>query len=110
MIHEADKSLKSKWRWRFDQLPIEAKLQLHGALMDLRSDALVRAQHCWSKHKAPMALYWKVIGVYSGHLARAIKVSPLDVVKAKHGEEEKLLEATKEQNKALDTLIKKLGK
>jgi hypothetical protein len=27
-----------------------------------------------SEHKAPMALYWKVGGVYAGHLARSIKL------------------------------------
>lgn len=49
---------------------------LHIALLALREDALKRAQYCWEKHKAPMALYWKVIGVYSGHLARSLDDTP----------------------------------
>jgi hypothetical protein len=43
--------------------------------MDLREDALKRAEYCWRKHKAPMALYWKVVGVYAGHLARVMRRS-----------------------------------
>lgn len=27
----------------------------------------------WGRHKAPMALYWKVVGVYAGHIARALR-------------------------------------
>ena len=72
MIHDADKTLKSQWLRRFQCLPPEAKFQLKRALQDLREDALKRAEHSWRKHKAPMALYWKVVGVYAGHLARAI--------------------------------------
>lgn len=73
MIHQADNDLKKTWQGIFDALPVGSKLALKAALMALREDALARANHCWAKHKAPMALYWKVVGVYSGHLARAIK-------------------------------------
>ena len=73
MIHEADKTLKEKWLVRFNTLPPDSKLQLKYALQDLHEDALKRAEYCWKKHKAPMALYWKVVGVYAGHLQRAIK-------------------------------------
>jgi hypothetical protein len=72
MIHASDKELKSLWGERFDNLPSDAKAALKLALMDLRTDALKRAQFMWSRHKAPMALYWKCIGVYAGHLARSI--------------------------------------
>ena len=72
MLREADKTLKAKWLMRFSQLPESARIALKAALMDLREDALTRAQVQWKRHKAPMALYWKVVGVYSGHLARAI--------------------------------------
>ena len=75
MIHKADKELKQIWQGRFNALPDDSKKALKSALIDLRKDALNRANHCWKKHKAPMALYWKVIGVYSGHLARAINVT-----------------------------------
>lgn len=72
MIHEADKALKQKWRARFASLSVDARRELREALMDLRADALSRAQEQWRRHKAPMALYWKVVGVYAGHLARAV--------------------------------------
>ena len=73
MIHKADKELKRLWAERFQQLPTASKYALKEALLDLRKDALERSKYCWEKHKAPMALYWKVVGVYAGHLARAIK-------------------------------------
>jgi len=73
MIRQADKTLKDRWLDRFRQLPPEAREALRGALMDLRRDALDRAQHQWAKNKAPMAFYWKVVGVYAGHIARALR-------------------------------------
>jgi len=42
-------------------------------LLDIQGDARARADKCWDAHKGPMALYWKCIGVYSGHIARALK-------------------------------------
>lgn len=73
MIHQADKDLKENWLFMFNSLPVDSRRALKMALNALRKDALIRAEYCWKRHKAPMALYWKVIGVYSGHLARAIK-------------------------------------
>lgn len=73
MIHEADRTLREAWSERFAALPAPAREALRLALVDLRSDALARAEHCWGRHKAPMALYWKVVGVYAGHLARALR-------------------------------------
>jgi hypothetical protein len=49
-------------------------------LFAIRDDARGRAEQCWRKHKAPMAVYWKVVGVISNHLARALAPSP------QHGE------------------------
>lgn len=72
MIHQADRDLKSTWAARFAALPPEARQALRACLSDLRVDALQRAELCWTRHKAPMALYWKCLGVYAGHLARAI--------------------------------------
>ncbi len=74
MIHKSDKELKQQWLERFDTLPGEAKFALKSALNDLHESALEKSKHCWAKHKAPMALYWKVVGVYAGHLSRAIKI------------------------------------
>jgi len=76
MIHEADKELKAVWRDRFSALPADSRAALRDALLALRRDALARAQLQWQRHKAPMALYWKVVGVYAGHLARALKSYP----------------------------------
>lgn len=72
MIHEADKTLKAAWAETFNVLDVAQRTALRVALLDLRKDALKRADHSWKRHKAPMALYWKVVGVYAGHLARAI--------------------------------------
>ena len=73
MIREADRQLKARWERRFRALSPAARDALRGALLDLRADALRRAQTSWERHKAPMAAYWKVVGVYAGHLARALR-------------------------------------
>ncbi len=72
MIRKADRDLKTAWRTRFAALPAPAHTALKAALLDLRADALQRAEIQWRSHKAPMALYWKIVGVYAGHLARAL--------------------------------------
>ena len=41
-------------------------------LRDLRSDPLIRAEVQWRRHKAPMARYWKAVGVCAGHITRVI--------------------------------------
>ena len=73
MIRKADADLKARWGQRFADLPPEARTALRLALLDLRRDALARANHQWAKHKAPMAYYWKVVGVYAGHLSRSLR-------------------------------------
>ena len=72
-IRRGDAELKATWGARFAALPRPAQEALRAALLDLRRDALRRAELQWRRHKAPMALYWKVVGVYAGHLARAIR-------------------------------------
>ena len=72
MIHEADRCLKTEWAETFNALPSDSKKALKSALQALRLSALAKSQYCWKKHKAPLALYWKVVGVYAGHLSRAI--------------------------------------
>lgn len=52
--------------------PPEARALLADLLRDLSRDARERAAKSWRTHKAPMALYWKCVAVYAGHLARAI--------------------------------------
>jgi len=75
MIRQADRELKDKWAKMFDGLDNASKATLKTCLLTLREDALWRANQCWKKHKAPMALYWKVVGVYAGHLARSIRIN-----------------------------------
>ena len=72
-IQRADRALKAAWRTRFHALPPCAREALRLCLLDLRADALARAELQWRRHKAPMACYWKVVGVYAGHLARALR-------------------------------------
>ncbi len=72
-IHRADSDLKKAWRSTFAALPPEARQALRTALLDLRADAIARAELQWRRHKAPMACYWRAVGVYAGHLARALR-------------------------------------
>ena len=73
MIHSADRQLKETWGEIFSSLPKDSRSALREALIALRIDALARAQLQWQRHKAPMAFYWKVVGVYAGHIARCLK-------------------------------------
>lgn len=57
---------------RLAGLPPEAKEALRALLLDIRVDAAERAQICWRRHKAPMAVYWKAVSVYAGHIVRAL--------------------------------------
>lgn len=54
-------------------MPPEAREWLILFLEDLRRDARERAAKAWKAHKAPMALYAKLIQVYSGHLIRVLR-------------------------------------
>lgn len=58
---------------RIQALEPEAREALRLVLLDLRDDARDRASEAWARHKAPMACYWKAVGVYANHLARALK-------------------------------------
>ena len=49
------------------------KAALRAVLLDIQADARVRAEKCWRTHKAPMAVYWKAVGVYAGHIARVLR-------------------------------------
>jgi hypothetical protein len=60
-------------------LPPEARQALAVMLLDLSRNARERAEESWSRNKAPMAFYWKVVSVYAGHLhrfARPVSKSP----------------------------------
>ena len=75
-IHSADRLLRQLWADRFANLPPGAREALAGALVDLRRDARKRAELQWRRNKAPMAFYWRVVAVYAGHLARALRTEP----------------------------------
>ncbi len=53
-------------------LPPECRAALRATLLDLKADARERADKCWFKHKGPMAVYWKAVSVYAGHIARVL--------------------------------------
>lgn len=55
------------------ELPQAAKDALRAVLLGIRKDAQVRAETCWKRHKAPMAVYWKAVAVYAGHLSRVCR-------------------------------------
>jgi len=54
-------------------LPPDVRRSLAALLHDLSLDARERAQQSWARNKAPMAVYWKVVSVYAGHLYRLIR-------------------------------------
>lgn len=58
---------------KLKRLPAPVRETLVTVLMEIRKDAHTNAEKCWRKHKAPMAAYWKVVAVYAGHIARAIR-------------------------------------
>ena len=73
MIHKAHHALLARWRIRFDALPDDARAALRSALLDLRSDCAVKAEYMWRKRKGIMAVYYRTISVYAGHLARTVR-------------------------------------
>lgn len=65
--------LKLESARRIMELPAEPRAALRALLLDLGRDANERASVCWRKHKAPMAMYWKAVAVYSRHIARLLR-------------------------------------
>lgn len=60
------------------------RIYLKAGLDDLRRDAKTRADKAWSTGKAPMALYWKCLAVYAGHISRLIR--PASITQARKAE------------------------
>lgn len=56
-------------------LPLATREALAAVLAELTTDARERAEKCWRTHKGPMALYWKCVAVYAGHIRRALLAS-----------------------------------
>lgn len=50
-----------------------AKAALRAVLLELRDDCRQRAEKHWRASKAPMAAYFKAVGVYANHTARVLK-------------------------------------
>ncbi|BAV66651.1 MULTISPECIES: hypothetical protein [Sphingomonadaceae] len=57
---------------RLRALSPEARLALLSVLLDIQSEARLRAERSWQSRKPPVAAYWAACGVYAGHIARAI--------------------------------------
>lgn len=63
---------------RFSEWMTEGTAQMMALfLRELSQDARDRATACWKSHKAPMALYWKVVAVYARHLAHICRAVQL---------------------------------
>lgn len=56
-------------------LPQEQRRALAALLRDLGADADTRAEKAWRTRKGPMAAYWRAVGVYARHIARALAPS-----------------------------------
>lgn len=54
-------------------MPDEARTWLIAFLYDIRKDAQVKAVKAWESYKAPTAMYWRIIAVYSGHIAKVLR-------------------------------------
>ena len=61
---------------KLQALDPEAREALYEVLMELHDDGLRRVDKAWSEHKGPMAVYWRGVGVYAQHIARAIRWKP----------------------------------
>ena len=57
---------------RLRALDAPVRHSLRELFLEIQADARVKADKCWRKHKWPMAVYWKGVAVYTGHIARAI--------------------------------------
>ena len=55
------------------ELTSDERERVRRVLLAIRDDARERADLAWRKHKAPMAVYWKAVAVYAGHIARVLR-------------------------------------
>lgn len=49
------------------------KSKLRALFMGIRRKAHADADRSWATRKGPMALYWRCVGVYTGHIARLFR-------------------------------------
>lgn len=45
-------------------------------LLEIHTEAAERAEQSWRARKGPMAVYWRAVSVYAGHIRRAIRRLP----------------------------------
>lgn len=45
-------------------------------LNEIHTEAAQRAEQSWRSRKGPMAVYWRAVSVYAGHIRRAIRRLP----------------------------------
>jgi hypothetical protein len=53
-------------------LPLEQRGPLASLLEELSTQAHEHAERSWRQRKGPMAAYWRAVGVYARHTARAL--------------------------------------
>lgn len=58
---------------RAAEMPTPAREWLLLFLQDIRRDAQAKATKSWKSHKAPAAMYWKIVAVYAGHIAKVLR-------------------------------------
>lgn len=54
-------------------LPPDQRTALAAVLAQLAAQAHDKADASWARRKAPMACYWRAVGVYARHTARALR-------------------------------------
>lgn len=54
-------------------LPEDQRRPLAALLEQLSTQAHSKAETSWRQRKGPMAAYWRAVGVYARHTARAIR-------------------------------------
>jgi hypothetical protein len=79
---EVPRSLRPAVRNPLIELPAAQRIQsldagtralLRELLLEIRAAAQAKAELSWRKSKAPMAMYWKVCAVYTGHIVRLLR-------------------------------------
>ncbi|QAY80497.1 hypothetical protein ETR14_27265 (plasmid) [Sphingosinicella sp. BN140058] len=60
-------------RTAIEQLTDREAAAVRAILLAIQADARERADKSWSKKKPPLAAYWAAVGVYCGHISRALR-------------------------------------
>jgi hypothetical protein len=58
---------------KLQALPKESRDALRALLLELRASAHEKAEHSWRKRKGPLAVYWRCVAVYAGHISRLLR-------------------------------------